>query len=408
MTRVDQLNLCHLPIGEQRFADGPDTYMHTALQQHPWLARCDMGIVITERGAVDQIMRMDKVLKTPATHVVEIMGGEGSNWARFQHECLIARDGDVHARIRGAVNRAFTPRAVAQYQFRIREVISDLLDDWVPRGRFDFEAFASRFPIAVMFTMLGIPREKIEDVKHWLEAFGQSFSLNRELFPAIDAAFNGLWDFADDLLTQRRQQSHAGSRTAEHQDLLDVLIAAEDEGTLSHTEVLDLILFLFAGGYDTSKNQLGHIMNFMLDRPEMWQRCAEDRAFCEDVMYETLRHSGVSTSYRNVMEEFEYRGVVFPVDTMLVFPVGIVCRYSEMYSNPMEFNPLRENNRAITVFGRGMHICLGQYLAKLQIAEGLYLMAQRIKNPRRDGELVWRLFPGVYGPLRLPIVFDPA
>lgn len=403
MTRVNDLNLSHLPIGEQRFADGPDPYMQAALQQHSWLARCDMGIVITEREAVDQIMRMDKVLKTPATHVVEIMGGEGSNWARFQHQCLIAQDGDTHSRIRNAVNRAFTPRAIAQYQLRIREVISELLDEWVPQGQFDFEDFASRFPIAVMFAMLSIPRGKIDEVKHWLEAFGQSFSLNRELFPEIDAAFNGLWTFAEDMVTQRRQQENH-----DEQSLLDVLIAAEDDGTLSHTEVIDLILFMFAGGYDTSKNQLGHIMNFMLDRPELWQRCAEDRSFCEDVMYETLRHSGVSTSYRNVASEFEYRGVTFPVGTMLVFPVGIVCRYSDSFTSPMEFDPQRENNRAITVFGRGMHICLGQYLAKLQIAEGLHLMAQRIKNPRRDGELVWRLFPGVYGPLRLPIAFDPA
>ncbi len=401
MTSVTNLNLYHLPIGEQRFADDPNPHMLAALEQHSWLAKCDMGIVITEREAVDQIMRMDAVLKTPATHVIEIMGGEGTNWARFQHQCLIAQDGAIHERIRGAVNRAFTPRAVAAYTARIQGVISELLDEWAPRGRFDFEDFASRFPVAVMFGMLGIPRNKIEDVKHWLEAFGQSFSLNRDLFPQIDAAFNGLWGFAEDLVAKRREEGPL----AEH-DVLDVLISAEDEATLSHTEVIDLILFMFAGGYDTSKNQLGHIMNFMLDRPEMWQRCAQDREFCEDVMYETLRHSGVSTSYRNVATEFEYNGVSFPAGTMLIFPVGIVCRFTGPFESPMEFVPGRDNSRRNTVFGRGMHICLGQFLAKLQMAEGLHLMAQRLKNPRRDGEIVWRLFPGVYGPLRLPIAFD--
>jgi cytochrome P450 len=401
-TPIDNLTLYHLPINEQRFADDPDHFMQAALQQHSWLASCDMGIVITERDAVDQIMRMDKILKTPASHMVEIMGGEGTNWARFQHECLIARDGEIHERIRNAVNRAFTPRAAAAYRERIQQVITELLDEWVPKGRFDFEAFASRFPVAVMFGMLGIPRENIEDVKHWLEAFGQSFSLNRELFPQIDAAFNGLWDFAEDAVARRRRQDSEGGH-----NVLDTLIAAEDEGTLSHVEVIDLILFMFAGGYDTSKNQLGHIMNFMLDRPEMWQRCAEDRNYCEDVMYETFRHSGVSTSYRNVATEFTYNDVTFPANTMLIFPLGIVCRYGGALADPMEFQPGRDGGRAITVFGRGMHICLGQFLARLQIAEGLHLMAQRIKNPRRDGELVWRLFPGVYGPLHLPIAFDP-
>jgi cytochrome P450 len=48
------------------------------------------------------------------------------------------------------------------------------------------------------------------------------------------------------------------------------------------------------------------------------------------------------------------------------------------------------------------------FLARLQIAEGLHLIAQRLKNPRRDGELAWRLFPGVWGPKRLPIAFEAA
>jgi len=403
VTNVNDLDLYELSIGTQEFANEPNPGMIAAREQHPWLAKTEFGIMITERDALDELLRRDDVLKTPADHIVEIMGGEGTNWARFQHECLIARDGETHARIRGVVNRAFSPKGVSAYKERIREVISDLLDVWAPKGAFDFEEFASRFPVAVMFGMLGIPREKIEEVKHWLEAIGQSFSLNRAIFPEINEAFNGLWDFAEDLVKKRRAEGNPAEM-----DVLDVLIEAEGDGVLSHNEVIDLILFMFAGGYDTSKNQLGHIMNFMLDRPELWERCAEDRAFCEQVMDETLRHSGVSTSYRNVATEFEYRDVTFSVGTMLIFPVGIVCRYSGPFDEPMEYRPGRENAKRNTVFGRGMHICLGQFLARLQMAEGLHQMAKRLKNPRRDGELVWRLFPGVYGPLELPIVFDAA
>ncbi len=401
MQTVDELTLYSLPIGEQDFANDPNPYMLAARETHPWLANSPYGIVITDSEAVDDILRMDDLLKTPANHIVEIMGGEGTNWARFEHECLIAQDGEVHARLRSAVNMAFTPRAVNGYKDCIREVVVSLLDEWAPKGQFDFEDFASRFPVAVMFGLLGIPRHQIEDVKHWLEMLGQSFSLKRELFPQINEAFNALWGFAEGLVETRKQ---SGNPAAE--DILDVLVNAENAGTLSRHEVLDLILFMFAGGYDTSKNQLGHIMNFMLDRPEMWTRCAQDRAFCDAVVDEAMRHSGVATSYRDVAEQFEYRGVTFTKGTMLIFPLGIVCRYSDLFDKPMEFNPSRENAKRHTVFGRGMHICLGQFLARLQIAEGIHLMAQRIKKPQRNGDVVWRLFPGVWGPSRLPIVFD--
>ena len=59
-------------------------------------------------------------------------------------------------------------------------------------------------------------------------------------------------------------------------------------------------------------------------------------------------------------------------------------------------------------FGRGMHMCLGQHLARAQIQEGIHLIAQRITNPRLVGEVTWRPFPGVWGIRTLPIAFEPG
>lgn len=401
MPRVAELDLYDLPIGEQSFANDPDPYMIAAREKHPWLAKSPFGIVVTEYGACSEILLMDDKLKTPAVHIVEIMGGEGTNWARFEIECLIARDRADHDRIRSSVRMAFTPRAVAAHRERIQQVVLALLDEWAPKAHFDFEAFASRFPVAVMFGLIGVPLTRIAEVKGWLEIVGQSFSLDRSLFPQIRTAFDELWEFVDRVVKERVV---SGSRS--EPDLLDALIGAEDEGRINATELRDLVLFLFVAGYDTSKNQLSHIMNFMLDRPEAWLRCANDRSYCDKVVDEALRHSGVGTSYRNVADAVEWRGVTFPKGTMLIFPMGIVCRYSGPFENGLAFDPERANANRHTAFSRGMHSCLGMYLARLQIAEGLHLIAQRLKNPRRDGELVWRLFPGVWGPKHLPIAFD--
>ena len=403
MSMIADLDLYDLPIGEQSFANDPNPHMIAARQRHPWLAKTDFGFIITDYEACDDIMRMDARLKTPAAHIVQIMGGEGTNWARFQVEGLIARDGADHERMRSAVSKAFLPRAVKTYEDRIRKVVSSLLDEWVPKGSFDFEAFASRFPVAVMFGLFGVPAARILEVKDMLEIVGQSFSLDRRIFPQIRQGFDDLWAFVDGVVNDRKAKGNPNDP-----DLLDAVIAAETEGKITPTELRDMVLFLFVAGYDTSKNQFGHIMNLMLDRPAMWERCARDRRFCDSVVEESLRHSGVATSYRNVAEDFEYRGVRFPVGSMLIFPMGIVGRYSGAFENGQAFDPERPNANRNTAFSRGMHICLGQWLARLQIAEGLHLIAQRLKNPRRDGELVWRLFPGVWGPRHLPIAFDVA
>ena len=59
-------------------------------------------------------------------------------------------------------------------------------------------------------------------------------------------------------------------------------------------------------------------------------------------------------------------------------------------------------------FGRGMHICLGQYLARANLEEGLHLIAQRITKPKLAGAVSWRPFPGAWGLQTLPIEFTPA
>jgi cytochrome P450 len=403
MVLPGNLQLPVLPIGTQTFANNPDPHMIAARSKHPWLAASDFGFVITDYDACDEILRMDARLKTPAEHIVQIMGGTGSNWARFQFECLIARDGVDHDRVRDAVRNAFSPRAVATYKEQIRSVITDLLDEWAPSGAFDFESFASHFPVAVMFGLVGIPRSHIAAVKELLEAVGQSFSLDASLFPAISNSFDQLWEIVDQLVAARVSGERSRSP-----DLLDALILAQTEGSISELELRDLILFLFVAGYDTSKNQLSHIMNLLLDRPDMWQRCAAERNYCAQVVNEALRYCGVATSYRNVIAGFEYRGVHIDAGTMLIFPLGIVCRYSGPFENAGEFDPERPNAPRHTAFSRGMHMCLGQFLARLQIAEGLHLIARRLRNPRRNGAVEWRLFPGVWGPRRLPIAFESA
>lgn len=59
-------------------------------------------------------------------------------------------------------------------------------------------------------------------------------------------------------------------------------------------------------------------------------------------------------------------------------------------------------------FGRGMHICLGQFIARAQIEEGLHLIAQWVTNPKLAGGFGHRPFPGVWGLRGLPIEFTPA
>ena len=56
----------------------------------------------------------------------------------------------------------------------------------------------------------------------------------------------------------------------------------------------------------------------------------------------------------------------------------------------------------------GKHMCLGQYIARAQLQEGIHLVARHMRDPRPAGALDWRPFPGVWGIKGLPIEFTPA
>jgi cytochrome P450 len=254
--------------------------------------------------------------------------------------------------------------------------------------------------------MIGGPVDAIPRLRWSLETLGLFFALDRSRIPDIEAAHDVLEDFLQGLFAERR----AGPRHEDDEDLLDLLIGAGGDGRLSEREIIDLLLFLYSAGYDTSKNVLTLIMRQMIERPDLYTRCAEDHDFCRRTVEEMLRFCGVSTSFRLTTENLEYRNVLLPKDTMIFFPVSVAGRDPGTFADAERFDPDRpvDPEHRHIAFGRGAHVCLGQHIARIQLEEGLHRVAQRIREPKLAGTYGWRPFPGIWGLKGLPITFTPA
>ena len=150
MQRITELVLPELPIEDPQFGVDPFSKFAAARSQHPWLARSAHGYVVTTYSAIRDLLMMDDRMRGPYDVVFDLMNARGSRWARFQEESLLALWGEPHKRIRNVLAPMFTPRAANQRRGLMRQVMAQLLDEWAPRGRFDFEEFASHFPITVM------------------------------------------------------------------------------------------------------------------------------------------------------------------------------------------------------------------------------------------------------------------
>ena len=403
MTVTAETAIPIMPVETPEFAADPQPFLEAARREHPWLARFSQGYVVHGYQACADLLADNTNMTCGFGPIIDIYQVRGTMWARFMEQTLISDYSPSHARLRGSVAHAFTPRRANQEREMMQRTITALLDEWTPKGRFDFAEFASLFPVTVMCGLLGVSAEWVPQMRDALENQLKSLTLDPAVKPLFMSGWDVIWEFIDRLVGDRE-----ASGEFEDNSLLDNIIAVRKRGEMDDTEARFMVLSVLFAGYDTSKNQLTMTMKLLLDRPDMYRRCGEDLQYCRKVGEESLRHSAIATPYREAAEDFSYDGFRFCKGDMIVLAPPLANRDPGVFSNPGEFDPERENNSRNIAFGRGPHLCIGQFLARNQLQEGLHLIAQRLRNPRLDGNLQWRPFLGAWGLQSLPIAFDSA
>jgi cytochrome P450 len=403
MDIASEMALPFLPVDSTELTADPYPYVEKARAAHPWLARFSEGYIVHSYKAVAELLADDENLLPGFGPVVDFYSVHGTMWARFWEDMLPSVSGEKHKRLRASVAHAFTPRHANLVRPLMRKVITELLDEWAPKAEFDFVEFASNFPISVMCGLLGVSTDAVPRIRSALETHILSLCLDPALKEPALAGWEVMWSFADEAVKQRE-----ASGTFDEESLLDQMIRSKNSGGLDETELRFMLLVLMLAGFDTSRNMLGFIMKTLLDRPDMYRRCAEDKEFCGKVVEEALRFYGIATPYRVAARDFTYEHVQFRKGEVIVCVTALAAQDASVFPDPAKFDPARENAHRNVAFGRGVHICLGQFLARTQLQEGLHLIAQRLKNPVRNGEIGWKPFIGAWGLSKLPVRFESA
>src|SRR5688572_14016541 len=163
---------------------------------------------------------------------------------------MLDRDPPDHTRLRGLVNKAFTPRVVETLRPRIQAIVDGLLVRVKSFGRMDLiEDFAYPIPVVVICEMLGVPVEDHERFKGW--GLDLARGLDAVLLPADSgvlerslAARRALAEYFRELIAKRRASPRG--------DLLSALIAAEEAGdTLTEEELLATCILILIAGHET-------------------------------------------------------------------------------------------------------------------------------------------------------------
>jgi cytochrome P450 len=314
---------------------------------------------------------------------------------------LIAEDGERHASLRAIVNRGFTPRRIASWEPRAREIVDAAMAPLRRGEPFDVVGdLAIPLPVTIIAEMLGIPIERRADFKHWSDLIiDVATGPGREnaFHPRFRDAFIEMMNFMVGIARERR---------AAPQDDLISLIVAQQEGDVALTdrEVVNFVMLLLAAGNETTTNLIGNLTHALLCHPEVSERAAQDASLVPALVEEGLRYdSPVQVVFRNVLADTEIRGTRIPAGAKVAVYLGSANRDERRFADPDRFDLDREP-QAFPAFGFGKHFCLGASLARLEARVAFEALAPWLPRLRSAETRIARIDSFlVRGPKRLAL-----
>ncbi len=373
-----------------------------AAQQRAPIAIGPFGPEILSYEFARSVLRDTCFVIPPGLHLAAQGVTSGPLWDRVVGS-IICAEGAEHHRLRSLVSRAFTPRATARLHDTIGDVVNELIDGVADAGRCDIVTdIARHYPIPIICALLGAPRASWAQFSRWAEAIFKmaDFSVNlADEAPEILRGWEDLDAYVDEMIAERRHRLT--------DDLLSDLIRAEDDGDrLSADELRMTVAGLLLAGTDTTRNQLAASLQVLLDHPEQWAMLSEHPELAMPAVEESMRHSpAVCNTVRTVNDDVELDGYLFPAGTYIFVNSFAANRDPAIYQDPDRFDITREGAPAVLTFGGGVHYCLGANLARLELSEGLRILAQRLPDARRVEPAPWKPMLGMSGPLSLPVEF---
>ncbi|BDB43748.1 MULTISPECIES: cytochrome P450 [Mycobacterium] len=283
-----------------------------------------------------------------------------------EHGSIIAMDPPAHRRMRGLLNKVFTPRAIQAFRPLVTESVDKHLAALNPDG-FDFvQDFSALFPVDVMTTLQGVPEPDRQQIRIWIDDL-----LHRE--PGqVEASEGGIKSAIDmsiyyyRLIKARREDLG--------DDLLSKLIESEierDDGQLvplNNLEITEFATLLGGAGAETVTKLLGNAAVVFARNPGQWQKLLDDRSKVPLAVEELLRYEAPSQyNVRRSMREVTLHGVTIPAGKP-VFLVGASAnRDPQAWTDADTFELDRDRTEAQNLgLGYGIHSCLGAALARLE------------------------------------------
>ena len=242
-------------------------------------------------------------------------------------------------------------------------------------------------PIAVICELIGFPRGDVHDFDRWVADLGMMFAerVTPEMRAIAEAAMLDLGAYVDDHATHRRAAADPGD------DLFGALVATTDDGDrLSNAELVAMVVNLLFGALDTTRGSLSMMVALLASRPDLVAQLRNDRSLLNGAVEELLRvEPPVGEISRVAIEDIEIRGIEVPKGSLVGMSVLAANRDPRKFVEPdaVDFRRYSGGTGAASLlsFGRGIHHCLGNALARLELRVAIDELLDRCGRIELDG-----------------------
>jgi hypothetical protein len=339
-----------------------------------------------------------QILNDPAT----FCSSRGVGLSDFQREkpwrppsLVLERDPPEHDRARAVLNRALSATVMRSLRARFTEAAEELAETLARKGRFDAIAdCAEVYPMMVMPDAVGLSKEGREHLLPYAATVFNMFGPDNELRRAAVAQ---MAPHVEWISAQCKREALADNGIGA------MIHAGADAGEVTRQEAELLVRSLLSAGFDTTVHGLGAAMRSLAENPDQFAALRADlskacAAFEEAVRLETP----VQTFFRTTTRDVELGGATIGEGEKVLMLLGAANRDPRKWPDPDRYDIGRPTAGHVA-FGAGVHMCVGQLLARLEGETLLAALARSFARIEPDGEAAPLLNNTLRGWTRLPV-----
>ena len=327
---------------------------------------------------------------------------------------MIDTDPPPHTRMRGLVNKGFTPRVVNGYEERIRRLARGILAQAFEQDAFDWvESVAAEIPMWVFSEIMGLP---VEDRRLIIELGDKILgNTDPEVVGEENVAELALRDpelrklpfsspFSLDLMAYGRELGEARRREP-HDDITTKLVEAELDGSrLSEQEFGTMFVLLTTAGNETTRHTISLGLLDLLTHPDELRRLVDDPSLAATAADELLRRAHpVHHFRRTATRDVVAHGRRIKAGDKVTIWYAAANFDEDKFADPYRLDVGRTPNRHVTFGLGGPHFCLGSHLARLEIKVWLEEMLPYLPRVEPAGDPVRLRSSFFNGIKRMPV-----